>query len=315
MPSPSSSRSAPSMELERWGCLIPWASSTHGQGRIDLWKPETTYVVGREQSSCHIWFPWGNAISKTHCIIEWDGDETPDSKVAVEDLSSNGTFIDNLPVKSGNKTVKRLRDGSEISFGLADRARPYDHKFVFRQVNMDRTAHGVDRRYELCSILGKGSFGTVAQAVDRVSGRRYAVKMLRTGAVCVAPNGLRSAYGQQIEREVEILRRMWHPHVCRLVNAFVEEKRLAESQAQIITSQICSALVYIHGERVVHRDIKPANVLIASHSPIFVKVADFGLAKAIEVGPNGTPQQQVSAILFEFMRRSCQDDPAPGRGI
>ena len=46
--------------------------------------------------------------------------------------------------------------------------------------------------------------------------------------------------------------------------------------------QICDALQYAHDQGIVHRDIKPENILLDRRGR--VKVADFGLAKLVEVG-------------------------------
>lgn len=47
----------------------------------------------------------------------------------------------------------------------------------------------------------------------------------------------------------------------------------------------CSHLIfaqYIHSKGIAHRDLKPENVLLTNDVPPVVKVADFGLAKAID---------------------------------
>ena len=36
---------------------------------------------------------------------------------------------------------------------------------------MDRDVSEVDRRFDLCTILGRESYGTVAQATDKASGK------------------------------------------------------------------------------------------------------------------------------------------------
>ena len=46
-----------------------------------------------------------------------------------------------------------------------------EQMFVFRQVNMDRDVFGADRRYDLRTILGRGSHGAVAQVMDKGSGK------------------------------------------------------------------------------------------------------------------------------------------------
>ena len=43
----------------------------------------------------------------------------------------------------------------------------------------------------------------------------------------------------------------------------------------------CSAQ-YIHSKGIAHRDLKPENVMLTSDNPPMVKVADFGLAKAVD---------------------------------
>jgi hypothetical protein len=44
-------------------------------------------------------------------------------------------------------------------------------------------------------------------------------------------------------------------------------------------AQLCAALDYAHGERVIHRDLKPANLMIDSRRRL--KLADFGLARVV----------------------------------
>jgi serine/threonine protein kinase len=59
--------------------------------------------------------------------------------------------------------------------------------------------------------------------------------------------------------------------------------KLPEDYALSITAHVCDALNYAHKNGVIHRDIKPANILINMEGA--VKVADFGLAKQSDAGP------------------------------
>ena len=44
--------------------------------------------------------------------------------------------------------------------------------------------------------------------------------------------------------------------------------------------QICMALEYVHGRKVIHRDIKTQNVFLTGNKTI--KVGDFGISKVLE---------------------------------
>ena len=44
-----------------------------------------------------------------------------------------------------------------------------------------------------------------------------------------------------------------------------------------IFSQLCSALAYLHSQRIVHRDIQPANLMLDSEGTL--KLIDFGIAR------------------------------------
>ncbi|KAI5850232.1 kinase-like domain-containing protein [Morchella snyderi] len=55
-----------------------------------------------------------------------------------------------------------------------------------------------------------------------------------------------------------------------------------ETITKKITTQILEGLSFLHAREICHRDLKPENVLLASKSPIQVKLTDFGLSKSTE---------------------------------
>ena len=57
--------------------------------------------------------------------------------------------------------------------------------------------------------------------------------------------------------------------------------------------QVCDAVEYAHGQRVVHRDLKPGNILVSGDGR--VKLLDFGIAKLIEGGEDEWGDEALTA--------------------
>ncbi|MEQ1595922.1 MAG: protein kinase [Casimicrobium sp.] len=160
--------------------------------------------------------------------------------------------------------------------------------------------------YRFVRPIGAGGMGQVWLA-ERADGRftgQVAIKLLR-------------AFGdqhtaQRFEREGQLLGRLQHPNIARLLDAGAmgngqlylvleyvagrridyafDEKRLSlrERVAQFLP--VCDAISHAHANLVVHRDLKPSNILIADDGA--AKVLDFGIAKLIEDRFDATAGEQ-----------------------
>lgn len=61
-----------------------------------------------------------------------------------------------------------------------------------------------------------------------------------------------------------------------------ENGALREGIVQEMSSQLLSALSYLHVNNITHRDVKPDNILVQTFQPFVVKLTDFGLSKMVD---------------------------------
>ncbi|WFC41852.1 serine/threonine-protein kinase [Pseudoxanthomonas sp. SE1] len=151
--------------------------------------------------------------------------------------------------------------------------------------------------YQLESMLGEGGMGMVwlASRADGLYQRRVALKLLRPG---LADPNLRLRF----TREREILARLEHPNIARLLDAGIGSEgqpylALEYVEGVSITDyclannigldarltlflQICEAVSHAHANLIVHRDLKPSNILVTPNGE--VRLLDFGIAKLLD---------------------------------
>lgn len=151
---------------------------------------------------------------------------------------------------------------------------------------------GIESRYEVGERIGKGAVAEVFHAVCRATGATRALKVVHFGA-------LDDKIRWRSYLEVEILRRVRHPHIVRLHEVLlsgdtcalvldclpvsgekrVVQGRMDEAQARRMAMQLLTAAEYLHANGVVHRDIKPENVMFGDGDD--VQLIDFGLCKLL----------------------------------
>src|SRR3954447_13034719 len=145
--------------------------------------------------------------------------------------------------------------------------------------------------YRIEGIVGVGRMGVVYLAIDRITGRACALKVLREDV------GIDPVYRERFRREAGLLGALEHPHIIpiygmgeldgelfiatRLVSATLRDVIQAGPVSVDVTMRVLScvatALDAAHATGVIHRDVKPANVLI-DPGPV-VYLGDFGLAR------------------------------------
>jgi len=155
-------------------------------------------------------------------------------------------------------------------------------------------------QYTLDEKLGEGGMGMVYRAHHAMLHRPTAVKLLsveKTNSQSLA----------RFEREVQLTSRLNHPNTIAIYDygrtpedifyyamEFLQGINLedlvkqygpqSEGRVIYILDQICGSLAEAHAIELIHRDIKPANIMLTERGGLhdFVKVLDFGLAKALD---------------------------------
>jgi serine/threonine protein kinase len=164
-------------------------------------------------------------------------------------------------------------------------------------------------RYRVGAIVGQGGMAEVYGALDERLVRPVAVKVLR-GQFADDP-----ALRRRFEEEARAVAMVSHPNVVGVYDAgedgnvafivmeLVPGETLAERIARgpldeaavrRIGGEVLGALAAAHARGVLHRDIKPANVLLTEDAT--AKVADFGIAKALQPSPDSNDPTTVNVL-------------------
>ncbi|XP_037969831.2 serine/threonine-protein kinase SIK2 [Plutella xylostella] len=145
--------------------------------------------------------------------------------------------------------------------------------------------------YDIERTIGKGNFAVVKLARHRITKTEVAIKI-------IDKSQLDASNLQKVYREVDIMKRLDHPHIIKLYQVMETKNmiyivseyaskgeifdyiarygRMAEQAARRKFWQILSAVEYCHERRIVHRDLKAENLLLDANMSI--KIADFGFS-------------------------------------
>ena len=155
----------------------------------------------------------------------------------------------------------------------------------------------MDGRYRLDEVIARGGMATVYLATDTRLDRTVAVKVMRP-VLAEDPD-----FVERFAREARSAARLSSPEVVAVhdqgtdadtrtaflvmehvaggtLRDVVEQGPVAPARALALLEPVLRALAAAHAAGLVHRDVKPENVLLGDDGR--VKVADFGLARAIE---------------------------------
>ncbi|KAA8583988.1 hypothetical protein FQN60_015196 [Etheostoma spectabile] len=127
--------------------------------------------------------------------------------------------------------------------------------------------------FDFIVCLGKGAFGQVFKAEQKLIKKCYAIKIVR----CKESTGSLSGKYLYIQMELCDTRtlRVWidEKNIQNVKKSLRDSKRRDESLT--IAQQMASAVEYIHSKMLIHRDLKPANIMFGLDGE--VKIGDFGL--------------------------------------
>ncbi|MBI2372502.1 MAG: serine/threonine protein kinase [Deltaproteobacteria bacterium] len=161
----------------------------------------------------------------------------------------------------------------------------------------------VAQRFRVVTAIREGGMAEIYEAIDEASGRKVALKVLKSESV-VDPEALK-----RFERELNVLLGLKHPNLVKaygrgrsrsghlllvlewlsgmdLADLLELKGKLPAVEACRIARGLARGLGALHQVGVVHRDVKPENVFLSkgSSDPANIRLLDLGFAKLLGAG-------------------------------
>jgi beta-lactam-binding protein with PASTA domain/tRNA A-37 threonylcarbamoyl transferase component Bud32 len=182
-------------------------------------------------------------------------------------------------------------------------------------------------RYQLERHIARGGMARVYLARDLLLDRPVALKVL------FPELSVDDAFVQRFRREAKAAANLTHPNIVSIydwgqgeatyyivmeyvdgetLSARIRRGPLSPDQAAIVGISTAAALAFAHRRNVIHRDVKPGNVLIDRSGQ--VKVADFGIARAVGTSEDLTQAGAVMGTATYFSPEQAQGHAVDARG-
>ena len=181
----------------------------------------------------------------------------------------------------------------------------------------------LQNRYEILEKIGSGGMSVVYKAQCHTLNRLVAIKVLKEEFA------FDKNFIDKFRMEAQAAARLSHPNIVSVYDVveegalhyivmeliegitlknYIEKKGFLENKEAIgIAIQVASGIAAAHSHHIVHRDIKPQNIIISREGK--VKVADFGIAKAVSAQTmNATAVGSVHYISPEQARGGYCDE-------
>ena len=182
-------------------------------------------------------------------------------------------------------------------------------------------------RYELVRHIARGGMAQVYLAQDLLLDRPVAIKVL------FPELSSDPSFVERFRREAQAAANLSHANIVSIydwgqgehtyfivmefidgqtLSSLIRQGPLAPGRAAAIGADIAGALDFAHRRGVIHRDVKPGNVLIDRNGQ--VKVADFGIARAVSHASEGLTQTgAVMGTATYFSPEQAQGQPVDAR--
>jgi len=166
------------------------------------------------------------------------------------------------------------------------------------RAGLERECNRNDFYREGDNYIGKGAFGEVWKVSHKMTGKIYVIKVMDKSSI----KGEKLI--DQINREIEIMYKLNHPHIIKLINHFEDDEKLYllmpyASKGQLYSllkrqvrfdqrtaaqymREVIEAVRYIHSfsPKIIHRDIKPENLLLDDNYRVLL--SDFGWSNFLD---------------------------------
>ena len=183
----------------------------------------------------------------------------------------------------------------------------------------------LDKRYDICELLSRGSYAEVFLARDILASPQsphssVVIKALNVFLQDDLDADLERTLVENFQNEAIALDRVRHPNIISRIGHgtsrdlvgtvfhylvleympggdlqhLIRRQRIRPEQAIDYIEQICAGLGHAHRYSIIHRDIKPQNLLLSKDLNT-VKIADFGVAR---VTASDSPITRVGTNIY-----------------